>query len=82
MKKARLNVAPVRHVVYHAALGLAYAHGGGVLHRDVKPDNIMVVPTGRVKVMDFGIARVVESPHPAAARWERPPTCAGTGERG
>ena len=61
MKKARLNVAQIRHVVYHAALGLSYAHEGGVYHRDVKPDNIMVSTSGGVKVMDFGIARVVES---------------------
>jgi CHASE2 domain-containing sensor protein/tRNA A-37 threonylcarbamoyl transferase component Bud32 len=61
MKKQRFNVAQIKHVVHDAAMALEYAHENGVFHRDVKPDNIMVGKTGIVKVMDFGIARVVES---------------------
>ena len=61
MKKKRLSIPQIKHVIYHAGLGLAYAHENGVFHRDVKPDNIMLSTTGGVKVMDFGIARVVES---------------------
>ncbi|MDP2869308.1 MAG: serine/threonine-protein kinase [Methyloversatilis sp.] len=44
--------------------GLAYAHERGVIHRDVKPGNIMVLADGRVKITDFGIARL----HGADAR--------------
>ena len=40
------------------AEGLAYAHERGVVHRDVKPPNIMVLPNGAVKITDFGIARM------------------------
>jgi len=61
MKKKRLNVPQIKHVIYHAGLGLSFAHENGVFHRDVKPDNIMLSTTGGVKVMDFGIARSVES---------------------
>jgi beta-lactam-binding protein with PASTA domain/predicted Ser/Thr protein kinase len=43
------------------AQALAFAHRGGIIHRDVKPGNIMLTPTGDVKVMDFGIARATAS---------------------
>jgi serine/threonine-protein kinase len=61
MKKQRLSLPQIKHVLANAAIGLDYAHQNGVFHRDVKPDNIMVSKTGVVKVMDFGIARVLES---------------------
>jgi serine/threonine-protein kinase len=52
---------------------LQFAHSQGVLHRDVKPDNIMVSPHGEVKVMDFGISHVLGS-----ARQTREKTIVGT----
>jgi len=61
MKRQRFSVQQIKHVIYHAGMGLDYAHASGVFHRDVKPDNIMVSTAGLVKVMDFGIARIVES---------------------
>jgi serine/threonine protein kinase len=52
---------------------LEYAHNMGVLHRDIKPDNLMVTPGGALKIMDFGIAHVLGS-----SRHTREKTIMGT----
>jgi serine/threonine protein kinase len=57
----RLPVGQVLDIVMQVALGLAYAHEHGIVHRDVKPSNIMVIRDGHVKITDFGIARMASS---------------------
>jgi serine/threonine protein kinase/tetratricopeptide (TPR) repeat protein len=50
----------VLDVFVQAGRGLAAAHGGGLVHRDFKPDNVMIDRRGHVRVMDFGLARAVD----------------------
>lgn len=57
----RMPVEQVINVVAQVAQGLAYAHEHGIVHRDVKPSNIMVVRDGHVKITDFGIARMASA---------------------
>src|SRR4051795_13522923 len=60
-RDGRLAPATALDIVGQAALALQAAHESGVIHRDVKPGNILIRPDGVVKVTDFGIARVVDA---------------------
>jgi serine/threonine-protein kinase len=54
----RLSLREVLRVVRQTAEALDYAHGQGIVHRDIKPSNILLDRAGRVKVADFGIAKM------------------------
>src|SRR5690606_13872897 len=54
-----LPAAEAVQIVSGILTALEYSHRAGVVHRDIKPGNVMVTTTGQVKVMDFGIARAI-----------------------
>ena len=60
-KKGRLSVREATSIALQISAGLEAAHNNGIIHRDVKPQNIIISTDGKVKVADFGIARVSTS---------------------
>ena len=60
-KKGRLNWRETVHFATNIAKALEHAHSRGLVHRDIKPHNVMVLKNGSVKVADFGIARLMEN---------------------
>jgi serine/threonine protein kinase len=65
MANARMKLLDVLDVSIQAASALQAAHSAGIVHRDIKPDNIMVRPDGYVKVLDFGLAKLTEKESPS-----------------
>ncbi|HAE43974.1 MAG TPA: Stk1 family PASTA domain-containing Ser/Thr kinase [Lachnospiraceae bacterium] len=60
-KKGKLSVREATSIAIQVCMGLAAAHSSGIVHRDVKPQNIIISTDGKVKVTDFGIARAASS---------------------
>ncbi|HJD41243.1 MAG TPA: Stk1 family PASTA domain-containing Ser/Thr kinase [Candidatus Blautia stercoripullorum] len=60
-KKGRLTVKEATSIAIQVSMGLEAAHNRNIVHRDIKPQNIIISTDGKVKVTDFGIARVATS---------------------
>jgi CRP-like cAMP-binding protein len=55
-KMPKLPLTRALDILLQVCAGLAYAHGHGIVHRDINPNNIFILPDGRVKIVDFGLA--------------------------
>ena len=60
-KKQKLSVREATSIAIQVCMGLSAAHAQGIVHRDIKPQNIIISTDGKVKVTDFGIARAASS---------------------
>ena len=63
VRKGRLDVREALEIALEIARALAFAHEHGLIHRDVKPQNVLLNGDGRAKVTDFGIARSLDVEH-------------------
>jgi hypothetical protein len=66
-KTSRLSPREALQIIPQICDALQYAHDEGVVHRDIKPENVLIDRKGRVKIADFGLAKIAD-PDPAAAR--------------
>ena len=60
-RRGHMDWREALHFITQIMRGLSHAHSRGIIHRDIKPQNIMVLRDGSVKVADFGIARITDS---------------------
>ena len=73
-------VAPDRLVatLVDIASGMSAAHGHNIIHRDLKPENLIRRTDGHIKILDFGLARLVDPDRPTVTRLTEPGTSPGT----
>jgi len=64
LKSGKQSTAEALEIAIQIISALASAHESGIVHRDIKPENIMIRPDGYVKVLDFGLAKVIQTGEP------------------
>jgi serine/threonine-protein kinase len=73
LKSGPIPIDETLWVVTQIADGLEAAHESGIVHRDLKPSNVMLAPDGKVKILDFGLAKALDD-EPAVDRVDHSPT--------
>jgi len=79
-KRGRLGWRQVMDVAVHVVRGLEHAWSQGIIHRDIKPGNVVVAPDGQAKVLDMGVAHLLDEVADRDESESKPRVAVGTGD--